>query len=107
MFLVDDILLCPFKGLLWIFRELHRAVDQEYTHERDRLSDQLSKAYMMLETGQLAEGEFASLERQILDRLDALDGAGETEASADETDAGAGETDAGAGATGASEPKDH
>ncbi|MGD0770669.1 MAG: gas vesicle protein GvpG [Tepidisphaeraceae bacterium] len=87
MFLVDDILLSPFKGLVWIFRELHRAVDQEYTHERDRLGDQLSKAYMMLETGQLAETDFASLERQILDRLDALNGAGETDASAGGTDA--------------------
>jgi hypothetical protein len=67
--------------LVRIFRELHQAVDQEYANERDRLSDQLSKAYMMLETGQLAEAEFASLERQILDRLDALDAAGETDAA--------------------------
>ncbi|MGD0389809.1 MAG: gas vesicle protein GvpG [Tepidisphaeraceae bacterium] len=81
MFLLDDILLSPYKGLVWIFRELHQAVDQEYANERDRLSDQLSKAYMMLETGQLAEAEFASLERQILDRLDALDAAGETDAA--------------------------
>ncbi|MGD0460939.1 MAG: gas vesicle protein GvpG [Tepidisphaeraceae bacterium] len=81
MFLVDDILLSPFKGLVWIFRELHKAVDQECTNERDRLSDQLSKAYMMLETGQLTEAEFASLEHQVLDRLDALDGAGESDAA--------------------------
>jgi len=37
MFLLDDILLTPFKGLAWIFRELHRATNQEYANERDRL----------------------------------------------------------------------
>ena len=93
MFLLDDILLSPFKGLAWIFRELHRATNQENANERDRLSDELGKAYMMLETGQIAESEFASLEKRILDRLDELNAAGET--------------DAGAGATEASEPKDH
>ena len=73
MFLIDDILVSPFKGLVWIFRQLEQAADQHRASERDRLSEQLSKAYMMLETGQLAETDFASLERQILDRLDALD----------------------------------
>ena len=73
MFLIDDILVSPFKGLVWIFRQLEQAADQQRASERDRLSEQLSKAYMMLETGQLAETDFASLERQILDRLDALD----------------------------------
>jgi hypothetical protein len=93
MFLLDDILLSPFKGLAWIFRELHRATNQENANERDRLSDELGKAYMMLETGQIAESEFASLEKRILDRLDELNAAGETDVSA--------------GATEASEPKDH
>jgi hypothetical protein len=88
MFLLDDILLSPFKGLAWIFRELHRAADQEYANERDRLSDQLAKAYMMLETGQLGEAEFAALEKQILDRLDELNAAGGTDSGAGETDAG-------------------
>jgi len=100
MFLLDDILLSPFKGLAWIFRELHRATNQENANVRDRLSDELGKAYMMLETGQIAESEFASLEKRILDRLDELNAAGDTDASAGETDGGAGETDAG-------EPKDH
>jgi hypothetical protein len=100
MFLLDDILLSPFKGLVWIFRELHQAVDREHTQERDRLSDQLAKAYVMLETGQLAEAEFAALEKQILDRLDALDAAGESAAGAGGTAEGAGESNPG-------EPKDH
>jgi len=93
MFLLDDILLTPFKGLAWIFRELHRATNQEYANERDRLSDELGEAYMMLETGQIAEAEFAALEKRILDRLDELNAAGEPEAGAGEPEAG--------------EPKDH
>ena len=77
MFFVDDILLSPFKSLMWICRELQKTVDQEYTNERQRLTDELSKAYMMLETGQIGDSEFEKLEDEILDRLDALKGAEE------------------------------
>jgi hypothetical protein len=81
MILVDNILLSPFKGLAWICREIQKAADQECVNERDQLSDQLSKAYVLLETGQLTEAEFAKLECQILDRLDALKDMGQDEAS--------------------------
>jgi hypothetical protein len=72
MFLVDDILFSPVKGILWIFRELHNAAQQEQTNEAESLTAELSDLYMMLETGKITEEEFDEREGQILDRLDEI-----------------------------------
>jgi len=69
---VDDILLFPAKSLVWIFKELHKAVQLEKTNESDSLTTELSELYMMLETGKITEEEFDEREEQILDRLDEI-----------------------------------
>ena len=74
MFIVDDILLFPAKSLIWIFRELHNAVQQEQTNESESLTIELSELYMMLETGKITEEEFDKREAEILDRLDEIQG---------------------------------
>jgi hypothetical protein len=33
MFLIDDLLLSPVKGVLWIFREIHDVAQQELAGE--------------------------------------------------------------------------
>jgi len=71
-FLVDDILLFPIKGLVRIFREIHNAAEQELVEEAEGLTEQLSELYMMLETEMITEEEFEEKEKEILDRLDAL-----------------------------------
>jgi hypothetical protein len=72
MFLVDDILLFPVKGIYWIVHEVHNAAQQELAGEKDAITVRLSELYMMLETGQLAEEEFTAMEKELLDRLDAI-----------------------------------
>lgn len=72
MLIIDDILLSPIKGFMWIMRELHKAAEQELENEAERLTSSLSDLYMMLETGILTEEEFAQREKEILDRLDSL-----------------------------------
>lgn len=74
MFLVDDILLAPAHGILWIFREIHNAAQQEYASEAESITVELTDLYMMLETGRITEKEFDSRERVLLDRLDAVQG---------------------------------
>lgn len=74
MLLVDDILASPFRGLFWIFRELHNAVQEAAVNEVDNITQQLSELYMMLETGKISEAEFDEREALLLDRLDALEG---------------------------------
>ena len=72
MFLVDDLLLSPAKGLLWVFREIHDAAQQELAGESEAITASLSELYMRLETEQITEAEFDAQEKVLLDRLDRL-----------------------------------
>lgn len=81
MFLVDDILLSPVKGVLWVFREIHDAAQQELAGESEAITGSLSELYMRLETGQITEAEFDVQEKVLLDRLDRLQAAEEAAAA--------------------------
>lgn len=72
MFLIDDLLLSPIKGVMWVFREIHDAAQQELAGESEAITAALSELYMKLETGQITEAEFDSQEKVLLDRLDRL-----------------------------------
>ena len=72
MFLIDDILMAPARGLLWIFKEIHHAAEEEQENEAEDITARLSELYMMLETGQMTESEFDAEEKTLLDRLDAI-----------------------------------
>ncbi len=72
MFLLDDILLSPVKGLLWIFEEIHNAARADVEGERERITSELSDLYMQLETGQITDSQFDEREKSLLDRLDEL-----------------------------------
>jgi hypothetical protein len=72
MFLIDDLLLSPVKGVLWVFREIHDAAQKERAGESEAITAALSELYMKLETGQITETEFDAQEKVLLDRLDRL-----------------------------------
>jgi hypothetical protein len=72
MLLVDDILLFPIKGVLWILNEVCEAVDQELDNEADAITVKLQQLYAMLEAGKITEIEFDEQEGILLDRLDAI-----------------------------------
>ena len=73
MFLVDDLLLSPFTSLLWVFKEINQAVQQEKAGEAEGVTRSLSELYMKLETGVITEEHFAAEEKELLDRLDAIE----------------------------------
>jgi len=83
VFLLDDILLAPIKGVLWIFEEIVNAAEEDLAAESDRIKDRLREMYMQLETGQITEAAFDAEESLLLDRLDELEPRG-AEAPADE-----------------------
>jgi Gas vesicle protein G len=72
MFLIDDLLLSPVKGVLWVFREIHDAAEKELAGEGEAITGALSELYMKLETGQITETQFDAQEKVLLDRLDRL-----------------------------------
>jgi len=73
MLLIDDILLFPTRSLLFLFREIHNAAQQEFENEAESLRAQLSELYMRLETKQITEKEFDAQEKALLDRLSAME----------------------------------
>jgi hypothetical protein len=72
MFLIDDLLLSPVKGVFWVFREIHDAAEKELAGESEAITGALSELYMRLETGQITETQFDAQETVLLDRLDRL-----------------------------------
>ncbi len=72
MFLVDDILFFPAKGLFYIFKQIHNAAEEELLDE-ESIANQLSELYMMLETDKITEEEFDENEKILLKRLDEIE----------------------------------
>ena len=72
MLLVDDLLLAPARGLLWVFEKIHDAAQEEIAGEADAVTTELRELYMMLETGRITEAEFGDRERTLLDRLESI-----------------------------------
>jgi hypothetical protein len=72
MFLIDDILLSPMKGLLYICNQIHKAAEDDFLNEGN-VSAQLSELYMMLDTGMITEGVFNKKESELLNRLEQIE----------------------------------
>ena len=73
MLILDDILLAPFNGFLWVVKKIHMSLVEEIEAQHTRITADLSELYMMLETGKITEEEFDEREQQLLDRLDKID----------------------------------
>ncbi len=84
MFLIDDVLFSPFTGLLHIFREIHRAVQQDAVNESESIRSELSELYMLLETDQITEAEADAREQELLDRLEEIETRRENSTADDE-----------------------
>ncbi len=86
MFIVDDILMAPMKGVLWICEQIQEAAEQEQANETENITTELQKLYRSLESGSITEEEFEARESKLLDRLDSIEGIDSEEA--DDEDAG-------------------
>ena len=72
MFLIDDVLLSPAKGMFYIFKQIHKAAEEEFLDE-ENVSAELSELYMMVETGKITEEEFNNRESELLNRLEQIE----------------------------------
>ncbi len=86
MLLVDDILFSPFRGILWIFREIRDIAQKELDGEAKSVTEQLQTLYMQLETGRITEAEFEAGEKVLLDRLDLIESRMDDESNTEESD---------------------
>jgi hypothetical protein len=69
MFLIDDLLGLPFRGLMGAFRRVAEAAETEYTDD-GRVKEELLHARMLFETDQLSEAEYDRTETRLLQRLE-------------------------------------
>ena len=72
MFIIDDILLFPIKGFLYIFKEIEKVAKGEMEDTSEKLKTELLEAQMLFETDQINEKEYQKREKSILERLNAL-----------------------------------
>ena len=69
VFLVDDLLTLPFRGLLMLFQEIHKQVEQEL-YDEAHLMEQLAALEMYYEMEELTEEEYREAEAVLLERLE-------------------------------------
>ncbi|AJY39354.1 gas vesicle protein GvpG [Burkholderia humptydooensis] len=73
MFILDNLLAAPIKGMFWIFEEIAQAAEEETIADIEMIKAALVELYRELESGQIDETEFETRERALLDRLDSLE----------------------------------
>ncbi|MDE1461475.1 gas vesicle protein GvpG [Spartinivicinus poritis] len=73
MFLIDDLLLAPYKGVKWIFKEVYRLTQEELESESEQITQALTELYRKLESGDITEKQFDEEEQVLLDRLDEIE----------------------------------
>lgn len=69
MLLVDDLLAAPFRGLLFLFGEIARAVAAEREERQREAVASLAELHRRFEAGLIGAEEFDALEAALLDRL--------------------------------------
>jgi hypothetical protein len=71
-FLIDDILLAPFKGLQFMAKKIQESAQEEFLDEGAVRRD-LTTLYMQLETGKITEEEFEQKEKELVEKLEEIE----------------------------------
>jgi len=78
MFLIDDILLSPLKGIIWLGKKIDEIVEKEFSDE-GLIKEKLMELQMRFELDKISEKEYNKQEAELLARLDAIRKAKEEE----------------------------
>lgn len=70
-FLLDDILLLPINGVVWVADKLKDAAEAEFLDE-SRVQESLLALQMRLEMEEISESEYMEQETELLDRLEEI-----------------------------------
>jgi hypothetical protein len=72
MFLIDNLLAAPLRGLVFVLKKIDEAVLTELEAEELAIMADLSALHRALDSGAIAEAEFDAREQELLRRLDQL-----------------------------------
>lgn len=71
MFIIDDILLAPLNGLVWLGEKINAVIEREQSDE-GRIKERLMELQMRFELDEITEKEYNMEEKALLERLDEI-----------------------------------
>ena len=71
MFIIDDILLSPIKGLSWLGKKIQEMAKTEVSDE-GKIKEELMALQLRFELDEISEPEYMEEEKKLLDRLEAV-----------------------------------
>lgn len=71
MFLLDDILLAPLHGVVWLGQKIDEIITKEENDESS-LKEKLLELQTLLELGKITEEEYRRRETALLERLEQI-----------------------------------
>jgi len=71
MFLLDNILLAPLKGIIWLGKKVNE-VGEKKLYDKDSIKEELMALQLQFELDEINEQEYSEKEKELLDRLDAV-----------------------------------
>ncbi len=72
MFLIDDILLAPLKGVVWIGKKINEVAEKEQLSNEGEIKEKLMELQLKFELDEIDVEEYDRQEKEILERLDAI-----------------------------------
>ena len=78
MFLIDNILLAPLNGVIWLGKKINEVAEREFSDE-GLIKEKLMEVQMKFEMDKISEKEYNKQEAELLARLDAIRKAKERE----------------------------
>lgn len=71
IFLLDDLLLAPIKGVVWVADKIDEMVETELTDD-SRVREELLELQMRLELDEITEDEYQQGETELMGRLEEI-----------------------------------
>lgn len=78
MFLIDDILLAPLNGVIWLGKKIDEVAEREFS-DQGLIKEKLMEVQLKFEMDEISEEEYNKQEAELLARLDAIRKAKEKE----------------------------
>ena len=71
MFILDDILLAPLKGVLWLGKRLNEVAQKEVSDE-GKIKEELMELQLRFELDEISDEEYDRRQKEVIARLDAV-----------------------------------
>jgi uncharacterized membrane protein len=71
MFLIDDLLVLPLKGFVYIVEKIRDMAEDEL-YDEDKVKEEILELQMRYEMGEISEKEYGEVEAKLIQRLEQI-----------------------------------